>query len=128
MPETVSKPNESGKSVDSKNQYSWLPLGSLWLPLGSLWPSFGIPLGSLWVALGSLVAPWGPPWPLSWKSLKIDPPGGPKVDFSIDVCSGIGCLELIRGFRGSRGFPGFPGSGVINYGSGPPFHARRGSG
>ncbi len=48
-----------------------------------------------------------------------------EVDFLIDVCSGIGGLAFIPRIPG---IPGFPGSGVINYGSGPPFHTRRGSG
>ena len=48
--------------------------------------------------------------------------GGPKVDFSIDVCSGIGGQEFIRGFPGFRGFPG---SGVRSRSSDPPLHTRR---
>ena len=48
--------------------------------------------------------------------------------FAIDVCSEMVGQEFIPGIPGIRGIPGIPGSGVINYGSGPPFHAHRGSG
>ena len=72
--------------------------------LGSLWGDFGAPFPPLGVTLGSLGLPWapfGPPWGPSWllfgKCLKLTPQGGPKADFSIDVCSGIAGLELIRG-------------------------------
>ena len=36
------------------------------------------------------------------------PPGSPKVNFLIDFCSGMGGLELIRGFPGSRRTPRIP--------------------
>ena len=55
------------------------------------------PLDRLW-------APFGSVW--LW-----DPPGGPKVDFLIDVCSRIGGLEFSRGSPGSPGSRGSPGTG-----------------
>ena len=107
----------------------WVPLGRHWAPLGasgtrlgSFCPSLVLPLalfGMPWGALGLPLAPFGPPWGPLWllagKSLKIGPPGGPKVDFLIDVCSGIGGLEFIPGIpRSSAESPesrGIPGSG-----------------
>ena len=87
----------------------WLPLGWPWLPSGWHWAPVGVPFGSLWLPLGRLVRILGRPWAplgslvtLSWKCLKIYPPGDPKVNFSIDVCSGIGGLEFARRSRRSR--------------------------
>ena len=54
MPKTVSKPNYSGKSVDSKNQYSsYFPifLSPPWLDrLGGIWEASGRHLGGIWEA------------------------------------------------------------------------------
>ena len=101
----------------------------IWVSQGVLWADFGLPLalfGMPWGALGLPLAPFGPPWGPLWllarKSLKIGRPGSPKVDFSIDVCSGIGGQEFIRGSRGS---PGPRGSGVRSRSSDPPLHTRR---
>ena len=82
----------------------WAPFGSLWAALGSpvapfgpFWDALGrpwAPFGSLWAALGSPVAPSRKILE-NWASM-----GGPKVDFSMPLCSGIGGQELIRGIPG----------------------------
>ena len=68
--------------------------GFLWDAIGVHWSLFGAAFGPVWDALerpwaffGSLWVALGSPVALSGKSLKIDPPGVPEVDFSIEVCS-----------------------------------------
>ena len=85
-------------------------------PLGSFCPSLVLPLvlfGLLWGAFGLSLAPfgspWGPLWALFRKSWKVPLQRGPKVDFSIDVRSGIIGQELIPGIRGIPGIPGILG-------------------
>ena len=103
-------------------------MDSLWLPLGAL----SLPWAVIWVPFGCLGAPWG----IQWDSLdrplenpwKLAVWRGPKVDFLIDVRSGIIGLEFIRGIPGIPGIRGIRGIGVINCSSGPPYHTRRGSG
>ena len=70
-----------------------LLLSLLGAAFGPVWEALEPPwarLGSLWAAVGSHVVLFG-------KSLKIDPPGGPEVDFLIDVSSGMLGQEFIRG-------------------------------
>ena len=109
----------------SVNDCLRVPAGAFLIPQN--YP-YGLPLGHLGVSLALCGLPLGPLCLLSSKSLEIDVPRVSRVDFFIDVCSGIIGLELIPGIPGFRGIRGSAGSGVINYSSEPPFHTRRGSG
>ena len=111
------------------------PLGPSWTSLGSFCPSlvlplalFGMPWGALGLSLALFGPRWGPLWLLSGRSLKIDPPGGPKADFLIDVRSGIVGTEFARRSRRSRGSRGSRGSGGSKHAPDPTFHTRRGLG
>ena len=75
------------------------PLAPFWEPWASFGHHFGIPVAALDTLGPSFGSFWG-------HTLREDPPGGPKVNFLIDVCSGMGGLEFIRGIRGIRGIPG----------------------
>ena len=106
----------------------WAPLGCPWAPFGLLWGALGLlwgALGLLWGALGLLLGcPWAPMGPKALGTVL----GGATVNLVCIFTARSAFLELIRGIRGIPGIRGSAGSGVINYGSGPPFHARRGSG
>ena len=103
-----------------------VPVASSGATLGFLLGDFGISCALLGVTLGSLRMPLAtvrPPWVPSWFLFeiieKLPLQGGPKVALLIDVCSGIGGSEFIRGILGIRGIPG---NGVLNYDSAPPLN------
>ena len=89
--------------------------------LGSLWPSWG----SCGSPLGRLGLSWCIFWARPW-------PGGDWIGFGGGQSSQVWALSAKKSFLalipGSSGSSGSSGSGVISYGSGPPFHTRRGSG
>jgi hypothetical protein len=94
-------------------------MGLLWDAIDLLFALLGAAFGPLWGArgrpwtfFGSLGVTSPPLWALSAKSLKETILGGLKVDFPMELRSGIIGLELIRQFPVCRGFRG---SGVINY-------------
>ena len=102
---------------------------------GTLWDAIGLPVGRLLVPFGALWLPlavlWGP-GVLCGPFLEDLQVGVLKS--IVRYCSGIAGPELITGIRQIWQIPGipgllqFPGNGGINYRSGPPFHARLGSG
>ena len=103
-------------------------LGGFLGPLEGLWGALGGPRGdsrslggSLGLLWGSLGGPWGE-CAILWGGRS--PLEGPKSNKPANsLC--FNDLELIPGISGSARSAG---SGVIYYGSGPPFHVRRGSG